>query len=307
MTAAIAASREPLRLPGRAESVARARRFVTRQLTAYRVAEPLVETAALLVSEIVTNAVVHVGGEVGVLVDATLGRCALVEVRDRSPIEPTPRRRDLSAMTGRGLALVEALASSHGTVRRPDGKVVWFTVGDPAGLPVAELAPPTPASAPAAPDLTVLLRGLPVGSCLLMRQHDEALLREYQLHLVGSNDAQPRRDAAQHRLDESLAELAGADRARAAVANAVRRAVEAEDFPDGTGERKVDLTVRVPREDVSAIRQLPTLLDAADLLAGDGVFLTPPAEPGMVALRNWLYSEVLRQTEGSAASVWSPT
>lgn len=298
VSAAISTPMSPLRLPARAESVARARRFVTRQLLAGRVAEPLVETAALLVSEIVTNAVVHAGGDVDLRVHAAAGQGALVEVGDRSPVPPATRRYDVDAMTGRGLALVDALSTSHGSIARGTGKVVWFTVGDPVDLPLPQDPAPDGDDEPVGPDgaaTSVRLLGLPVGLYHVMRQHNEALLREYQLHLVGSEGAEPQRDI-------SLTDLSAVCRARANVAAGVRRVVE--DGGGGSGGGRADATVLVPADDVAALRLLPHVLDQAEALAREGAFLTPPALPELLALRNWLFAEVVRQSEGSVPVPW---
>ena len=104
-----------------------ARRFVAGTLQPWELG-PLVDTVTLLTSELVTNAVVHAGTEVDVVVRLT---CAIarVEVTDRSELVPTPRHSGLEDDSGRGLALVQALARRWGTSRQPGGgKTVWFEV-----------------------------------------------------------------------------------------------------------------------------------------------------------------------------------
>lgn len=111
-------------LPAKPSSAGRARRFVVAALHAER-CEAEAEVAELLVSELVTNALLHARSEVRVRVAAEQARVR-VEVRDEScaPVE----RRSFSpeAATGRGLALVEALAARWGSDVRPEGKTVWF-------------------------------------------------------------------------------------------------------------------------------------------------------------------------------------
>lgn len=83
------------------------------------------DTVALLVSEVATNALVHGTGEVLVrVVPRRLG--VRIEVVDGSTAPP--RRRHASAVDegGRGIALVEALASAWGSESSRDGKTVWF-------------------------------------------------------------------------------------------------------------------------------------------------------------------------------------
>ena len=85
----------------------------------------LCDTVALLVSEVATNALVHGNGDVQVRV---VSQPALlrVEVSDESPRLPVPRAAGPLEEGGRGLALVETLASSWGVRPEGSGKVVWF-------------------------------------------------------------------------------------------------------------------------------------------------------------------------------------
>ena len=109
-----------------------ARRFVAGTLEPWELG-PLVETVTLLTSELVTNAVVHAGSEVDVVVRLT-GAVARVEVTDRSDLVPAPRHSGVEDDSGRGLALVQALARCWGTSRQPGGgKTVWFEVARHAG------------------------------------------------------------------------------------------------------------------------------------------------------------------------------
>lgn len=104
-----------------------ARRFVAATLEPWELG-PLVDTVTLLTSELVTNAVVHAGSDVDVVVRLT-GAIARVEVTDRSDLAPAPRHSSVDSDTGRGLALVQALARRWGTSRQPGGgKTVWFEV-----------------------------------------------------------------------------------------------------------------------------------------------------------------------------------
>ncbi len=85
-----------------------------------------VETAELLTSELVANAVAHGGPplRLQVVVDDAVIR---VEVHDGDP-SSMPHRRDPAPWDsdGRGLAIVDALAMRWGARADADGKVVWF-------------------------------------------------------------------------------------------------------------------------------------------------------------------------------------
>jgi anti-sigma regulatory factor (Ser/Thr protein kinase) len=89
----------------------------------------VVSVAELLVSELVTNALVHAGAEpfLTVTVDVETVR---VEVADPDPNAAlTARHAGQTSAHGRGLAIVQALARSWGVERRAPGKVVWFELG----------------------------------------------------------------------------------------------------------------------------------------------------------------------------------
>jgi serine phosphatase RsbU (regulator of sigma subunit)/anti-sigma regulatory factor (Ser/Thr protein kinase) len=114
-------------LPAEPVSVAQARRMATGACVDLG-RRDLVDAVALLVSEVVTNAIRHGLGDVRVAVLPIAGGLR-VEVGDDEPHEPVPRSARLEDEGGRGLALVEALAEDWGTAPAAVGKVVWFEVG----------------------------------------------------------------------------------------------------------------------------------------------------------------------------------
>jgi anti-sigma regulatory factor (Ser/Thr protein kinase) len=91
--------------------------------------EDMADTAILLTSELVTNALTH--GESPVTVAVSLsGGTLRVEVHDRSRSFPAPWPviDSADAETGRGLLLVDTLAADWGFYRTPAGKAVYFTL-----------------------------------------------------------------------------------------------------------------------------------------------------------------------------------
>ncbi|MFS8197862.1 SpoIIE family protein phosphatase [Streptomyces sp. CWNU-52B] len=109
------------------EAVRHARRFTRRALRAWGVTdEP--DAVLLIVSELVTNALVHTEGQVRLdltLIDSRL-RVAVADASPRSPIKPTSIGWE--ATGGRGILLVEALSGTWGTVPVSGGKQVWAEV-----------------------------------------------------------------------------------------------------------------------------------------------------------------------------------
>jgi hypothetical protein len=88
-------------------------------------AESFEEPATLLTSELVTNAVLHARSAVDVTVRLVDGQL-WVGVSDEDTGAPIRKRYGPDAATGRGLLLVERIASAWGTEASPAGKVVWF-------------------------------------------------------------------------------------------------------------------------------------------------------------------------------------
>ena len=84
--------------------------------------------AALLTSELVSNAIKHERGESVLLV--INGACGVlrVDVHDTSRALPVAMDVPADAETGRGLMLVDSLSSEWGFYRTPTGKAVYFTL-----------------------------------------------------------------------------------------------------------------------------------------------------------------------------------
>ncbi len=112
-------------LPADRTAPSRARRFVSDTLLRWDVSREVVDDSVLLVSELVTNALLHAGS--APIVELTRsGSSFRCSVHDDSAARPRRRRYGNDAVTGRGLALVEALSDRWGSDRDGDGKQVWF-------------------------------------------------------------------------------------------------------------------------------------------------------------------------------------
>ncbi|MFG2881362.1 SpoIIE family protein phosphatase [Streptomyces sp. NPDC048297] len=107
------------------EAARHARRFTRRTLRSWDVSPDTLDAALLVVSELVTNALVHTGGQVRLdlsLVNHRL-RLAVADASPRSPVKPTSIGWE--ATGGRGILLVEAVSAAWGTVPVSGGKQVW--------------------------------------------------------------------------------------------------------------------------------------------------------------------------------------
>ena len=113
-------------LPGDVTTPAAARRFVRAALESVEADPVVIETAELLTTELVTNAIVHTGSKSHLFIRATQGvvRVEITDPDDRLPAMATP---DTDAPGGRGLIIVNGLASAWGAEpTTKGGKTVWF-------------------------------------------------------------------------------------------------------------------------------------------------------------------------------------
>ncbi|MER6396649.1 ATP-binding protein [Kitasatospora sp. NPDC001603] len=110
-------------------SVGSARHRAVDQLHAwgYRFDQDVAGTFALLVSAVLTNAVLHGKGDLLTLAMVARGQKVFVEVLDASNVAPSRREADPQDEGGRGMFLVDALASTWGIHPTARGKAVWLT------------------------------------------------------------------------------------------------------------------------------------------------------------------------------------
>ncbi|MGA8209680.1 MAG: PAS domain S-box protein [Nocardioidaceae bacterium] len=302
-----------LLLPPRPASVAAARTWV-REMLEDADRPDLVEPVALVVSEIVTNALLHAGTEIGV--SARLTRHSLrVDVRDGSPHLPFRRRYATTAGTGRGLMMLESLVDRWGVTRVPDGKSVWFEIsGDPDGPTVAMLADtgeghegPAPtgravqvATGPATvgSSVAVELQNMPLLLHAAWQEHAEALLREY---LLASLDADVESSVRRHAeatdaiavLEEHIPRTSVTIDADRLMQEAVEPAVSA-----------ARVKVQVPAASVAHFETLDRAIESALDLSREGLGLTPPTQPEVQAFRRWLCRQVVAQAAGRRPEPW---
>jgi anti-sigma regulatory factor (Ser/Thr protein kinase) len=121
------AARESVTLRPDPASVRDARRLVSRVCESAGLTGDVCDSAVLLASETVTNAVVHGRSEARLTVraDPTGVR---VDVGDDNSRLPVVQTNDPDALDGRGMAMLEACASQWGVDSDRYGKIVWFEV-----------------------------------------------------------------------------------------------------------------------------------------------------------------------------------
>ncbi|MEU6716157.1 ATP-binding protein [Nonomuraea sp. NPDC046802] len=115
-------------LPAVPEAAGRARRLVRDTLATWGLST-LADDMTPVVSEVVTNAVVHANSAMTLSLHRQ-GRHVRGEVADRSTVWPTPFPAGPDEEHGRGLAIVAAYSKRWGVDPRTDGKTVWFVCGE---------------------------------------------------------------------------------------------------------------------------------------------------------------------------------
>lgn len=125
------ASAPRLELPPRAQSAKEARAFVADTLLRWECGV-LCEVAALLVGELVTNALLH--ARTPIVVDCRMREDAVrIGVADGMAAGGARRAFAANATTGRGLVIVDSLADDWGVSKTDDGKCTWFELRLPVG------------------------------------------------------------------------------------------------------------------------------------------------------------------------------
>lgn len=106
--------------------VSAARRFVSSSLDERF--DEVESDVSLLTSELVTNAVLHARTDLTVEVEVA-GKQVTVRVSDRGAGRPLVRSFSATSGSGRGLRLLETIATDWGSSSQPDGtKIVWFCI-----------------------------------------------------------------------------------------------------------------------------------------------------------------------------------
>ena len=265
--------------------------------------------AALLTSELVTNAVLHAATPLCITLHILPDRIR-VDVADGNPSFPSIKDYGRDAATGRGLTLFNTLASNWGVQAVEDGKIVWFEL--PVDFPVApasvsdgsfrfDLTGVTRTSrhsdAGDSPDVSVRLLGIPVALLQKSSEEYEALFRELRLMKERSDNA-PGAPSLPERLGVLVSQIGTRfnglgpgmdDMWQTAVDNSV------EFF---------DWTLELPQSALVAVEFYDALLDEADEFGLAQRLLTLPASPTSVAVRRWFLSELIGQLHGKAPVAW---
>lgn len=290
-------------LSGRPDDVPRVRRFVRSSLAGEP--ESLVADTELVVTELATNAALH--GEPPITVRASqLGSTVRVEVEDAGRAMPVPLQQRTDAMTGRGLSLVAALASSWGVEPGATGKIVWAELSRDQRLaghaPAPHLDVESMLQAWAEdgshePTYTVRLGSVPTQLLLSAKSHIDNVVRELTLLREGEASTgvalAPELAALVRTVMVDFADARTAIKAAAAAAA-------------GRGDADTDLELHLPLSSADAAGRYLAALDEADRYARSAHLLTLAPPRSHRVFRRWYVGSIVEQLRAQAAGRQPP-
>lgn len=277
------------------DEVAGARRFARSHLLEHD--QELRDDAALVVTELVTNALLHGTAPVVLRVERMDGgvRFAVHDTNPRLPVRPRP---STDGLTGRGLALVAALATGWGIEPDESGKTVWAELGPHRSEPVEAAAPVDPTAVLQAwaddPALyTVRLGAVPTDLLLAAKKHIDDVVRELTLARSASPGARLPKSLITS-VTETFAS-AREDIKRQALAAAER------------GDPQTELVLHQPESAAAAGEQYLSALEEADHYARAARLLTLEAPPAHRAFRRWYVQALVDQIRALSLGLPAPT
>jgi anti-sigma regulatory factor (Ser/Thr protein kinase) len=259
--------------------------------------EDLIDDAKLVATELVTNGMLH-GGGCTALATSFDGQCLRIEVGDRGGSIPQQHHYHDEAATGRGLGLVAAVSMAWGWEIQVAGKIVWAEIGPPASAARAETrrSPVQPPIATAPDDVVVYFHDVPIGDYLALQEHNDALYRDVELILIGSDEG------LASKVPEDLLRLLHEMRNRFAPPSTNHRfAVEA---AAAAGKTTVDLQEWVSKSIVESSEAYVKLLERVESYAGRGFLLIARPPQKLERLRRWFVEQVAAQTSARSCD-WS--
>jgi anti-sigma regulatory factor (Ser/Thr protein kinase) len=284
-------------LPALATSASEARRLLRDALADVEIDDSL-EAAQIAISEIVTNALVHAGTPMRLRVLVTRDSVR-VELSDGSPHLPHQRDYASNAITGRGLHVISEIVDRWGAYPIGDGKVVWFEIregdesSDEAESPVPAADHPSVVAA-----VEVQLLNMPLLMHAAWQEHAAALLRELLLVRLDKDlDVLEHHAAASDALSVLFEQVPAPD-----LLDDPAAIMGSATDPDMSVER---LELAVPELSAAHFDVLDTMLDEAVVLAERGELLSPPTQPEIQALRQWLCGQVREQSRGGSPLAWT--
>ncbi len=278
------------------DAVPSARRLASKALLEESWPTSVISDVEMVVTELTSNALMHAGAPVELRVGQG-GTGVRVEVQDNSPVAPVRPLAGTDAMTGRGLALVSAVAHRWGVHPVSGGKVVWAELAlpggpddqDDAGQDVDELlaAWPDHGEGDGSARVKVTLGDVPTELLLAAKAHVDNVLREFTLAEAGAVSG------STARVTPDLARLIRTVTTRFAEA---RRSIKQQALQAvASGQERTRLVLSLPVTSADAGRDYLAALDEVDAYARAARLLTLESAPEHRAFRRWYVTALVDQ------------
>jgi anti-sigma regulatory factor (Ser/Thr protein kinase) len=278
-------------------SVTDARRFVADTVRGWGFDDEVSHDAALCTAELVTNAILHAATPIDLTVRLH-DRGVHVAIRDQSTRRVSALVSTVApgevgglsdeTMSGRGLLVVESIASAWGVDYGAAEKTVWFTLGDAGGGDPDAGPEPEPAR-PAGAVRTLRLVAVPVRLSISSGQNVDDVVREFQLLAIDDAHARRVSPSLVTEVDRALrASAPGRNASRAAAAAALAK-----------GDERYDLVIQVGPRAGDQLDRLNELLEEVGALCREGVLLCLAPGADVIAFRRWCALEVHAQVAGA--------
>lgn len=239
--------------------------------------DDLRDSALLLVSETVTNAMIHTTGDVTLNIKTEPGWIR-VEVGDTSTRTPRIKSPENTSVSGRGVELIEALSRDWGVNSHRSGKTVWFELESAQAKEAREVLLET---------TRVIFSKAPTRLVRETLEHTDQTLRELLVHSGGSAEDVEAFAMASELEFGSLSDLA--------------------EEASGKGVEELDLSLELPASSGSVALDLLHALEDADHKAQDGDMLSPMASEDVKICRRWLLTEIATQLSGGRVTCDFPS
>lgn len=261
----------------------------------------LAEDAALVMSELLTNAILHGGGCTGVHVGPVADGLR-IEVHDRSRVPPMLGQPFEGSLTGRGLRLVAAVSARWGADGEAQGKVVWAEItGDGRagaggignqGIVGMRAADWEGGEGPQVRRYRVELGDVPTDLLLAAKTHVDNVVRELTLASAGARAGNtavipPHLRSLLEPVVERFAEARLAIKRQALAA--ARR-----------GDERTRLTLELPLSAAGAAEAYLAALDELDAYCRARRLLTLETPPQHQLFRRWYIQELVAQLRAAA-------
>ncbi|MBV9293061.1 MAG: SpoIIE family protein phosphatase [Frankiales bacterium] len=287
-----------MELDAESEAAREGRQFVGEQLRA-RDADGLVDDGMLVAAELIANACQHGLPPISVCVIGA-GDRVRIEVRDGSARSPVRPSQSMSNMTGRGLALVDALARQWGVERQEEGgKTVWaeLSIADEQGLDDVDvdtiLARWQDEFVPTEEQhYTVVLGDVPTDLLIGAKAHIDNLVREFTLAAAAAETTEAEVPPHLARLIQTV--VHGFGDARDAIKRQALAAAR-------NGEPRTRLVLHLPASAADAGEAYLAALDEADEYSRAARLLTLETPADHRLFRRWYVEAVIAQLRQLAA------